>query len=147
MGIDVTAIPALTVGGEASHAAIAKVLLLRSHDCYSLRVTFRVDWDEGAREELRRLPVAERLAVMNAAAKLEAFGDRLGSPHTSQVKGSRAGIRELRPRSGRSPWRVLYRRVADAMVMLAVGPEAEHDRRGFDRAVRRAEERLKEIEG
>ena len=85
-------------------------------------------------------------AVMNAAAKLEAFGDQLGWPHTSQVKGSRAGIRELRPRAGRSPWRVLYRRVAGAMVMLAVGPEAEHDR-GFDRAVRRAEERLKEIEG
>ena len=34
-----------------------------------------------------------------------------------------------------------------AMVILAVGPEAEHERRGFDRAVRLAEERLKEIEG
>jgi hypothetical protein len=33
------------------------------------------------------------------------------------------------------------------MVKLAVAPEAEHDRRGFDRGVRRAEERLKEIEG
>jgi hypothetical protein len=106
-----------------------------------------VDWEEGALAELRGLPVAERGAVMNAIAKLEAFGDQLGWPHTSQVKGSRAGIRELRPRAGRSPWRVLYRRVADAMVMLAVGPEAQHDQRGFDRAVRHAEERLKEIEG
>jgi hypothetical protein len=118
-----------------------------SHDCYSLLVAFTVDWDDGALAELRRLPAAERGAVMNAAAKLEAFGDQLGWPHTSQVKGSRAGIRELRPRVGRSPWRVLYRRVAGAMVMLAVGPEAEHDQRGFDRAVRRAEERLKEIDG
>jgi len=41
---------------------------------------------------------------------------------------------------------VLYRRLGDAMVILAVGPEAEHDRRGFDRAVRLAEARLKEIE-
>jgi hypothetical protein len=106
-----------------------------------------VDWDEDALAELRGLPVAERGAVMNAIAKLEAFGDQLGWPHTSQVKGSRFGIRELRPRAGRSAWRVLYRRVADAMVMLTVGPEAEHDQRGFDRAVRRAEERLKEIEG
>ena len=106
-----------------------------------------VDWDQGALAELRGLPVAERGAVMNAVAKLEAFGDQLGSPHTSQVKGSRFGIRELRPRAGRSAWRVLYRRVAGAMVVLAVGPEAEHDQRGFDRAVRRAEERLKEIEG
>ncbi len=106
-----------------------------------------VDWNQGALAELRGLPVAERSAVMNAVAKLEAFGDQLGWPHTSQVKGSRSGIRELRPRAGRSAWRVLYRRVADAMVVLAVGPEAEHDQRGFDRAVRRAEERLKEVEG
>lgn len=66
-------------------------------------------------------------------------------PARSRAAGP--GIRELRPRSGRSPWRVLYRRVGGAMVMLAVGPEAQHDRRGFDRAVRRAEERLKEIQG
>ena len=106
-----------------------------------------VDWDQGALAELRGLPAAERGAVMNAIAKLEVFTDQFGLPHTSQVNGSRSGIRELRPRAGRSPWRVLYRRVADAMVVLAVGPEAEHDQRGFDRAVRRAEERLKEIEG
>ena len=106
-----------------------------------------VEWDEGALAELRGLPVAERGAVMNAVAKLEAFGGRLGTPHTSQVKGSRCGIRELRPRAVRSAWRVLYRRVADAKVVLAVGPEAQHDPRGFDRAVRRAEDRLKEIEG
>jgi hypothetical protein len=113
--------------------------------CYNVVMAVRVDWDQDARKELMRLPVAERRAVMNAVAKLEAFGDQLGAPHTSQVKGSRAGIRELRPRSGRSPWRGLYRWVADAMVVLAVGPEAEHDRRGFDRAVRLAEERLREI--
>jgi hypothetical protein len=106
-------------------------------------VALSVDWDEDAREEFSRLPTAERRAVMTAVAKLEAFGDRLGAPHSSQVKGSRAGIRELRPRTGRS----LYRRLGDAMVILAVGPEAQQDRRGFDRAVRQAEERLKEIEG
>ena len=106
---------------------------------------FRVDWDQDAREEVMRLPIAERRAVMSAVAKLEAFGDQLGAPHTSQVKGSRAGIRELRPRAGRSAWRALYRRVAGRLVVLAVGPEAEHDKRGFDRAVRLAEERLREI--
>jgi phage-related protein len=64
-----------------------------------------VAWDVDAQEELRRLPSAERRAVMTAVAKLEAFGDQLGAPHSSQVKGSPAGIRELRPRAGRSPWR------------------------------------------
>lgn len=108
---------------------------------------FRVDWDQDARAELMRIPVAERRAIMNAVAKLEAFGDQLGAPHTSQVKGSRLGIRELRPRAGRSPWRPLYRRVADGLVILAVGPEAQHDKRGFDRAARLAEERLMEVRG
>jgi hypothetical protein len=74
-------------------------------------MAFRVDWDQDAHGEVMRLPTAERRAVMNAVAKLEVFGDQLGSPHTSQVKGSRAGIRELRPRSGRSLWRALYRRL------------------------------------
>ena len=55
------------------------------------------------REELRRLPAAERRAVMTAVAKLEAFGDRLGAPHSSQVKGSHAGIRELRRVPGARP--------------------------------------------
>jgi hypothetical protein len=108
--------------------------------------TFAVVWDGEAQRELIQLPVPERRAVMTAVAKLEVFGDQLGAPHTSQVKGSRAGIRELRPRSGRSPWRALYRRVGSARVILAVGPEAQHDRRGFDRTVRLAEERLREIE-
>jgi hypothetical protein len=31
-------------------------------------------------------------------------------------------------------------------VVLAIGPEAQHDERGFDRSVRLAEDRLKEIE-
>ena len=75
-----------------------------------------VAWDADAQEELRRLPSAERRAVMTAVAKLEAFGDQLGAPHSSQVKGGQAGIRELRPRAGRSPWRVLYRRLGGAMV-------------------------------
>jgi hypothetical protein len=35
----------------------------------------------------------------------------------------------------------------DGLVVLAIGPEAQHDKRGFDRAVRLAEDRLKEIEG
>src|SRR5712692_4427652 len=82
---------------------IADVLLSSSHDCYSLPVPFTVDWDEGALAELRRLPAAERGAVMNAAAKLEALGDQLGWPHTSQVKGSRAGSGSCGPARAAPP--------------------------------------------
>ncbi len=60
-------------------------------------MAFRVDWDQDAHGEVMRLPIAERRAVMNAVAKLEAFGDQLGSPHASQVKGSRAGSASYGP--------------------------------------------------
>ncbi len=53
---------------------------------------------------------------------------------------------ELRPRAGRSAWRALYRQVGDVFVLAAVGPEAQSDPRGFDRAVRRALRRLADLE-
>ena len=68
----------------------------------------------------------------------------LGAPHTSQVKGS--SLRELRPRRGSSPWRALYRRVGDVLVIAAIAPEAKVNPRGFARGVRAAETRLSEIE-
>lgn len=82
--------------------------------------------------------------MINAMKKLEAGGVTLGAPHTSQVKGST--LRELRPRRGRSPYRALYRRIGETMVIGAIAPEAEVNRRGFERAVRRAEARLVQIE-
>lgn len=55
-------------------------------------------------------------------------------------------LRELRPRAGRSAWRALYRQVGEVLVVAAVGPEAQSDPRGFERAVRRALQRLAELE-
>lgn len=40
----------------------------------------------------------------------------------------------------------MYRQIGDAMVILAVGPEAEVDSKGFNRAVKAALERFAEIE-
>jgi len=44
------------------------------------------------------LPKAERAALINADAKLGAFGPRLGYPHTSAVRDA-GKLRELRPRA------------------------------------------------
>jgi len=93
-----------------------------------------------AGKELDGLPASERKAMLNALEKLQQMGLLLGAPHTSQVKGS--SLRELRPRQGRSPWRALYRRSGDLLVVGAIGPEAEKDRRGFARAVTAAENRI-----
>ena len=99
-----------------------------------------------AEAELRRIPVAERVAVLNAAQKLEALGPDRGYPHSSAVCDADR-IRELRPRAGRSPWRGFYRRLGNVFVLAAIGPEAEADPRGFKRAVLAAEEQLEKVEG
>jgi hypothetical protein len=98
-----------------------------------------------AEAELDALPLKERIAVMHAIEKLEAAGPSLPFPHQSSVKGAEK-LRELRPRSGRSRWRPLYGRVKDTFVIVAVGPEALVDARGFRRAVAAATKRLGEIE-
>jgi hypothetical protein len=93
-------------------------------------------------------PEGEKVAMWNAVDKLKAAGPRLGHPHSSAVQGETGkGLRELRPRAGRSRWRPIYRQVTpDTFVVLAVGPEAEIDSAGFDGAVSRAVSRLAELE-
>jgi hypothetical protein len=93
-------------------------------------------------------PAAEKVAMLHAVQKLEAAGPRLGHPHSSAVQGDQGqGLRELRPRAGRSRWRPIYRRVnPTTFVILAVGPEAQIDSRGFDKAVARAVERFGQLE-
>ena len=99
-----------------------------------------------AEAELSKLPARERAAMLAAVEKLAVLGDRLPAPHSSAVKGVTATLRELRPRGGRSPWRAFYRRIGDLMVIGAIGPEAQVDARGFNRAVAAAVRRLEEFE-
>lgn len=93
-------------------------------------------------------PAGEKVAMLNAAHKLEATGPRLGHPHSSAVQGEAGkGFRELRPRAGRSRWRPIYRQVtAETFVIFALGPEAQIDGRGFDAAVERAVARFADFE-
>jgi hypothetical protein len=100
-----------------------------------------VEWHPQAVEELMRLPTDEQVALDHAVEKLAVLGPRLPYPHQSAVQGQQ-GLRELRPRGGRSPWRALYERQSSAFVIAAVAPEAEVNPRGFDRAVRLARRRL-----
>ena len=107
---------------------------------------WRVVYLPGAERERAKLPKAEVAALINADAKLAALGPGLGYPHSSAVRGA-TGLRELRPRGGRSPWRALYVQIGDHFVVAAVAPEAQVDRRGFDRGCRLALQRVAEIEG
>ncbi len=86
--------------------------------------------------------------MRHAAEKLEAAGPRLGHPHSSAVRGEQGkGLRELRPRAGRSRWRPIYRRTSPStFVVFAVGPEAGIDSRGYDQAVARAVLRFEQLD-
>ena len=85
--------------------------------------------------------------MLHTAQKLEAAGPRLSHPHSSAVQGDLGqGLRELRPRAGRSRWRPIYRRVSPStFVILVVAPEAAIDSRGFDDAVDRAVARFVDL--
>lgn len=83
--------------------------------------------------------------MLNAVEKLIALGPQLPFPHQSHIEGGE-GIRELRPRRGRSRWRALYGQVEATFVIAAIGPEAAVDSRGFARAVEAATDRLAALE-
>jgi hypothetical protein len=108
-----------------------------------------VPWDtllvDEAVREIASLEAREREAMENAMKKLQALGPQLGYPHSSALRGAE-NLRQLRPRAGRSPWRASYRRIGDAFVIGAIGPEAAVDRRGFEKAVAAAGARLDEVE-
>ena len=57
-------------------------------------------------------------------------------PHPSAVKDAER-LRELRPRTGRSPWRAFYRQIGEIIFVVgAVGPEATVKPHDFAQAVR-----------
>lgn len=100
----------------------------------------------GLQEELERLARDDRreyVAVRNAELKLASTGMQLGYPWTSAVRGpGGSGLRELRPRAGRSRVRVLYAQRSAVTILLALAPEGGDNARGFRRAVEMAQHRL-----
>lgn len=112
-------------------------------------VRWGVAWHPKALDEKNAIEDgAERVAIAHVIEKLEVDGPALQSPHQSGVMGEEgSGLRELRPRRGRSRWRPLYRRMEDRLfAILAVGPEAGIDKAGYAEAVRLAKQRLKRLE-
>jgi hypothetical protein len=110
---------------------------------------WEVAWHPKALDEKNAIEdVAERVAIAHVIEKLEVDGPALRSPHQSAVMGEDgSGLRELRPRRGRSRWRPIYRRMEERLfAVLAVGSEAEVDKAGYAKTVRLAKQRLKRLE-
>ena len=100
-----------------------------------------VRWLDAASMELAALPPGEKAAVLKVTEILEAAGDMLGYPHSSSARGKGSTLRELRPRQGRSPARVLYRRIGAEFVIGAVTSSHE-DKRNYNAALASARRRL-----
>lgn len=84
----------------------------------------------------------ERKAAYSAVDKLRQVGSALGPPHMKPLQGE-SNLCELRPRQGRSPTRLLYRRFGAVYVVLAV---AKH-KGDFETKKRIANTRARQYEG
>lgn len=83
----------------------------------------------------------ERKAALNAVDKLRRLGESLAPPHMKPLQGE-ANLNELRPRQGRSPTRLIYRRCGEQYIVLAVAK----DKSDFERKKPIAHERGRQYE-
>jgi hypothetical protein len=104
---------------------------------------FTVVYDPDAAVELATSVKSkeERKAIFNVVDKLRQLGEQLVPPHMKPLPGP-GGLRELRPRQGRSDWRPLYVRRGSGYVILAID---RHD--NFDALVARAQRRAGQYDG
>jgi Phage derived protein Gp49-like (DUF891) len=61
----------------------------------------------------------EHRSILNAVLKLRELGERLEPPHMKPLQGP-PGLRELRPRQGRSDWRAIYCRSGSIYIVVAI---------------------------
>ena len=85
------------------------------------------------------LAKTDSAAVDRVVGLLEVQGIQLGSPYTSQVKGSRYALRELRVQSGGKPLRVFYAFDPQRQAVLLIGGDKSGDDRFYEVFVPRAE--------
>jgi len=98
------------------------------------------------------LDEADTKAVVRVVGLLEARGVSLGFPYSSEIKGSRYALRELRVQSGGSPLRILYAfdPKRQAVLLLGADKTGMNDERFYKTSVPKVEslwiEYLKDIE-
>lgn len=105
---------------------------------------FDVLWHPEAEDEAAGLVSKESVAIENAIEKLRSAGVKLDKRHSDHVGD---GLWELRPRAGRSPWRAIYKRIGETtFVILAVCPEYEENKKGFNKGLKDAAKRFAELD-
>lgn len=85
------------------------------------------------------LDAAEQAAVINVITKLQVLGYELAAPHSSALEGTDLPLRELRPKQGRSPLRVVYAFDPARQAVLLIGGDKSGDPKFYRRIVAVAE--------
>lgn len=88
---------------------------------------------------LETLAPGDRKAVARVLGLLESRGVALGEPHSSAPRGSRYALRELRPRAGASPLRILYAFDPRREPWVSLGGDKAKEADFYRRAIARAE--------
>ena len=95
------------------------------------------DWWDGLSED-------EQEDVARVVELLRGAGVLLSFPHSSALKGTKQPLRELRPRQGASPLRVVYAFDPKRDAVLLIGGDKGGDARFYERIIPRAERIWKE---
>lgn len=87
----------------------------------------------------RGLDDRDAKSVARAVDILERRGTSLGSPQSSQLKGTRFALRELRVQSGGKPLRIIYAFDPARDAVLIIGGDKTGDGRFYTRTIAEAE--------
>lgn len=105
---------------------------------------WEVLFDEEFAEWLREQDPEVRIAVMACVPLLRSRGPHLGRPYVDAIKGSTfPNMKELRVRSLRAPWRVLFAFDPRRSAIFLVGGCKAGDKRWYEKALPVAEERFR----
>ncbi len=85
------------------------------------------------------LSAEQQASVVNVVRKLEIAGVALGRPHTGHLEGTKEPLRELRPKQGRSPLRIVYAFDPRRRAVLLIGGDKSGDRKFYARLIPLAE--------
>lgn len=86
------------------------------------------------------LEPTEQAAVINVVTKLRVLGYELAAPHSSALEGTDFPLRELRPKQGRSPLRIVYAFDPARQAVLLIGGDKAGDPRFYRRMIATAEQ-------
>jgi hypothetical protein len=87
----------------------------------------------------------EKETTDHVVGLLEEFGLRLGSPYSSDVEGSEPyAFRELRPKKGQSPLRVIYAFDPSRDAVLIIGGDKGKESKFYERIIQKAKTIWKE---